>query len=258
MSGFWKQFREFATILGIAGIFFATIYLGVIRIQEKNQETMESIQQAIVDRKIFDERLGEIPRMRVSWEHIQSADGNLSVFLSKDHIVSLVESLEAIGKDLGVTVVSEASLRPMLSVPSGESDIVEGVASMRNESDGTSSSSGDSEKVAQKETLVSLLPENRSVFITFKVTGSYERVISFLNKLDTMPTLLDVLSVEISPAPEKSGPASIAVSDVASNPFMTSPTLSASTSTSSIATEAASGTPRDVLASFATVIYTTP
>ncbi len=257
MSGFWKQFREFATILGIAGIFFATIYLGVIRIQEKNQETMESIQQAIVDRKIFDERLGEIPRMRVSWEHIQSADGKLSVFLSKDHIVSLVESLEAIGKDLGVTVVSEAS-KPILSVPSGESDNAEGVASMRNESDGTSSSSGDSEKVAQKETLVSLLPENRSVFITFKVTGSYERVISFLNKLDTMPTLLDVLSVEISPAPEKSGPASIAVSDVASNPFMTSPTLSASTSTSSIATEAASGTPRDVLASFATVIYTTP
>lgn len=245
---------------GMIGFFVATIYFGVIRLQEKNRGTMELIQQAIVDRKMLEEQSNGISRMRDSWEHIQAADEKLHVFLPKDRIVSLVESLEAIGKDLGVSVVSEASSTPMLAAPPTKKKAVKSVAPTKDESGEASPASDTSGKDAQKETLVSLLPEERSIFITFKVTGSYDRVIAFLHKLDTMPMLLDVLSVEISPAPEKDESMStpVAVSGVLPSPFAINSTSSASTSASKTTIEPAPGAPKDVLASFATVIYTTP
>lgn len=257
MLGFWKQSREFVVILGMVGFFATTIYFGVIRIQEKNRGTMELIQQAIVDRKMLEEQSNGISRMRDSWEHIQSVDEKLHVFLPKDRIVSLVESLEAIGKELGVSVVSEASSTPMLATPPAKKKVVKSVAPTKDESGESSPASDTSGKDAQKEILVSLLPEERSIFITFKVTGSYDRVVAFLHKLDTMPMLLDVLSVEISPAPEKDESTStpVAVSGVLPSPFATDST---SISTSKTTVEPVSGAPKDVLASFATVIYTAP
>ncbi len=255
MSSFWKQSREIIVVIGMAGLLAVLVYFGIIRIMKNNRDKMELIQQAIVDRKMLEEQSQGIASMRDTWERIQSAGGKLDVFLPKDQIVSLVESLEAIGKELHVTVVSEASPTPLLTVSPTKKKGVKGSSS--EESD-TTGADAPEEKAAQ-DALVSLLPEDRSIFVTFKVTGTYDHVLAFLQKLDTMPTLLDVLSLEISPAPteDESKSISIASPRVVSNPFSVNTVPAVSTEPSGNADSVPQGPP-EVLASFSTVIYTNP
>ncbi|QQS16025.1 MAG: hypothetical protein IPK84_01545 [Candidatus Moraniibacteriota bacterium] len=252
---FWKQFREVIVLLGMAGFLAALVYFGIVRIMGNNHEKMESIQKAIVDRKMLEEQSQGIAGMRDTWEHIQASDGKLDVFLPKSRIVSLVESLEAIGKDLNVTVVSEASEAPR-TAPSATKKIV----TERNTSKGDEATAATpTEEGSDDKALSLLLPADRSIFVTFKVTGTYDHVLAFLQKLDTMPTLLDVLSFDISPVPVKdeaarSVPAS-SVPRVSLNPF------SNSTVVAGELPDASADSPEnatDVTASFLTVIYTAP
>ena len=242
-------------ILGMAGILGALVYFGIIRIAENNREKMESIQQAIVDRKMLEEQSQGIAGMRDTWERIQSAGGKLNIFLPKDSIVPLVESLETIGKESHVTVVSEASPTPLLATPPAKKK----PEKPKSSEDGDSIASDTPGEKAAQDALVSLLPKERSIFVTFKVTGTYDRVLAFLQKLDTMPTLLDVLSLEISPAPTEDEAKSISISSprVTSNPFSVNPAPVVSSEPSKSPASDSKGPP-EVLASFSTVIYTNP
>lgn len=244
MAGIWQKFRGLITVLGMAVAFSALVFFGILRTAEGNYGKMVSIQQSIVDREILEEQSQEIPSMRDTVDRIRSADGRLDVFLPKDRIVSFAESVELAGKDLGVDVKSEASPEKSLSVPVAKKKII------KTGSSEDDSASDSPEKPS--ETIASLLPEERSTFITFQAKGPYDRVLALLRKIDTMPTMLDVLSVSISPASKDDQSTSASIS-VPANPFLAKSPLAA-------ADESASDSPAspEVLASFSTVIYTAP
>lgn len=246
MSHFWKQFREFLVPIGMVGLFAALIYFGIIRIMQENKEKMISIQKAMVDRKMLEEQANGISSMREESDRIRSADEKLSVFLPKDRIVSLVENLEMIGKGFDVSIVSEASSAPTIAKPAKKKPSKEN-ADLSENKEGASPADAEGEK---RETLVPLLPEGRLVSIVFKVTGKYENTLAFLQKLDTMPTLLDVLSLEIISAPieENQMASSSFTSGLLANPFQP-----IESSPEKIPSEK----PKMVTASFQTVIYTT-
>lgn len=245
MGSFWKQFREYIVLLALAMLFVALVYFGILRIFDKNRDTMVSIQQATVDRKMIEEQTQEISIMREEADRIRSLSKSLDVFVTKEDIISVVEMLEAVGKDLDVSVVSEASAAPLLAKP---------VKKVAKKSIADDSEDDTSAKEAEKpdESLVSLLPEERSVFVTFKVTGAYGNVVAFLQKLDTMPKLLDVLSLEIKPEEtDEADTAPVSVAGISASPFDSSAAPTEGESTVS--------TPANrVQASFDTVLYIAP
>ncbi len=250
MYEFWKRFREFLVPLGMAGLFVSLLCFGILRILRENQEKMISNQQAIVDWKMLEEQTNEISGMRDEVDRIRSASEKLNVLLSKDSIVSTVELIESVGNDLGVSVFSEASsTKALAALPVKK----KATTTTDSASDDVSVAPSAGGKNAVKETLVSLLPEERSVFITFRVTGEYANVLTFLRKLDTMPVLLDVLSLDIEPVPVDEGKASVApasLSGISASPFAPS-----AASSQPIATPQKE---KQILASFDTVLYTTP
>lgn len=203
MYDFLKRFREPFVVIGMAALFFALSYYGIVRILDQNREKMISIQQSIVDRKILEEQRNGLSSMREEIVNIESATEQLAVFLPKDRIVSLVETLEAIGRDLGVSVVSEASSSGLIAPPNKKKPIKTAVVGEGEAGEKVDSSEVEKkvsrEKESVDERIDPLLPVERSVFITFKVTGEYDRVLAFLWKLDTLPIMLDVLSVSIEP-----------------------------------------------------------
>ena len=259
MSGFWKHTREFIVPLGMAVLFVALVYFGVVRILDGNREKMVAIQQAVVDRKMLEEQSSGVSGMRAQVDHIRAAGDKLAVFLPKEGIIPLVEALESVGKDLHVSVVSEASPVSLLAAPPvKKSPTVASSVTPDASDDNTDSTAGGGAtgKKKQKETMVSLLPAERSVFITFKVTGAYADALAFLQRLDTMPTLLDVLSFDIELAPTEDVKLSppLSASGVSASPFRS--VDSSPSDTTPLATPPKKQ--QQVLASFNTVIYVDP
>lgn len=196
MKNFWKQYRSFLAPIILGSVFSVVIFFGIIPIMRMNQEKMNLIERANIDRKMIEEQSSNIPKMQEDIEGIRDSSEQMKVFLSKDDIVGFVEKLESLGEELGVSVLSEATPRVVKKVApkvitkeDGDVPKEESVTSVKKEE--------------KKESLDTLLPENRSVFITFRVEGRYEAVMAFLGKLDTMPYMLDVLSVDFSPAVSK-------------------------------------------------------
>ncbi len=191
MGSYLIRFREI-----FAGLFFAVAvllisYFGIYRLFERNRNTLNSIQEAILDRKIREEQVLRIPEMKQDLEFIDTNNSLSRALISKDEVVPLVEQVESLGGRSGVTVISEAaSIRPN----SAEAVSEEGADSGQRNSG-----------AASHETafLGPLLPEERSIRINFKVTGRYGNIISFLEKLDSFPVLLDVLSIDMIPQPDE-------------------------------------------------------
>ncbi len=198
MPSFWKQTREYIVLILFLSVFVTLFYFGIVHFTRENQEKMDAIQQVMVDRKIFAEQLEKIPIMRSEVEMIQSKHEQTHLFFSPERVVALVEKVEEIGQNLGVEVVSEES--PVKSL----APVKKKVPTSTTE-DGTKKDSKKSTVPVKKKEekplppmLVSLLPAEQSAFITFRVRGSYSNVIAFSNKLDTMPAMMDVLSLEMS------------------------------------------------------------
>lgn len=253
MKSFWLQSREVVVILGMIGLFSALVYFGIFRVLERNREGMISIQQAIVDRKMLEEQRSVIATMRDEVDRIRLESDKLDVFLPKDRIISLVEALESIGNDLGVSIVSEASSPQALAVSSVKKKPTK-KASVSEEGEVTNGKAKEEKKEEEKEAeaLLPLLPEDRSVFITFKVTGEYDRVLAFLRKLDTMPFLLDVLSIQMEQAVFEDDQSSVSpsISGDVRSPFRSSSPLEVS------GEKPVEAKKLNVEASFHTVIYT--
>lgn len=252
MKIFWFKFREFLVPIGMLGLFVALGYFGIFRVFEKNHEKMIAIQRAKADQKMLEEQRNEISNMRKEVEYIRSASDRLDVFLPKDRIISLVEMVESIGKEFSVSVVSEASSAPALAVPIKKKAVKKTPSSEESKVEEGGVGTEEKKEEKEKESLASLLPEERSIFITFKATGTYQNTIAFLQKLDAMPVLLDVLSVEMTPAEleekENRSVVPAPVQGVGINPFDAKNSLP----------EAVLEEPNRVQASFQTVLYTTP
>lgn len=249
-----KRFRELFVIFGMTGLFFALFYFGIVRVLDQNREKMISIQQSIVDRKMLEEQRGGLPLMREEVSRIQSAGDRIAVFLPEDRIVSLVETLEMIGRDLGVSVISEASSSGLI-VPPTKKKSVKKVAAEEGGVNEKSELSEDEKKTSEEKESVEeridpLLSAERSIFITFKVTGTYDRVLAFLWKLDTLPVMLDTLSVSIEPIlfDENSSEISSSQAGLSIIPRGNTPLEGSVSDTSSVQDE--------VTASFQTVLYT--
>lgn len=199
MTDFWKKYREYIVIVVFMAVFFGVVQFGIVTLFRRNLNTMNALQENLVDRKIFEEDSRQIPNMKVQAETIAAEMNQLDVLLSKDDVVRLAESLEALGSTLGVSVSMEAApdsvIAAFLAV---EKKLTAKSEETSSEGEGGVSSKG-GDKSENMPHLLPALPSARTVFVTIKTTGKYPDTVRFLEKIDSMPTLLDILSVNIAP-----------------------------------------------------------
>lgn len=179
------------------GLFVALVLFGILPAWKKNEEKMHTIEREKVDRKILEEEAKRIPEMRHDREEIERRRDDLHVFLSKDAIISAIEAIESLGVEEGVSVVSEASSAAL--VQSGK----KATKKIALSPEGGEKSETAPRKEEKPEGLAPLFPENRIVPVEFRVTGPYERVVHFVERLDTMPIMLDVLAIQLLPNPDE-------------------------------------------------------
>ena len=257
MAEFWKKYREYVVIVVFMAVFFGIVQFGIVTLFRRNLDMMNALQESIVDHKILEEESRQIPSMKVQAETITAESAQLDVLLSEDDVVRLAESLETLGGTLGVSVSMEAapdSVAAAFLAIEKKSTAKNEETSSEGEGNTSSKSGTKSENVPH---LLPALPFARTVFVTINATGKYPDIVRFLGKLDSTPTLLDILSISIAPHEDEESSDTLPNRPVVFSGAPTSNTVDVSTPTLSDSGEATVNTPRAdmVEGSFLAAVY---
>lgn len=101
MKEFWMKNKLSLTIAGYGLVFLAVIYFLALPLIAKIRTTSQQIQEKIVDQKIEDMKLGNLPQMEKDWEDYKSQKNSTDVLLSPGSEISFIESIDSIAQKSG-------------------------------------------------------------------------------------------------------------------------------------------------------------
>jgi len=101
MKEIWKKNKLTLIILGYVVIFSAVVYFLVIPLTIKTKEISQQIQEKIVDQKIEDQKLANLPQMDKDWEDFKVQKNSMEVILSPGSEISFIESIDSIAQKSG-------------------------------------------------------------------------------------------------------------------------------------------------------------
>lgn len=101
MKELWKKNKLMLIILGYAIIFSAVVYFLVFPLVAKTKLTSTQIQEKIVDQKIEDTKLSNLPQMDKDWEDFKAQKITVDVTLSTGSEISFIESIDSIAQKSG-------------------------------------------------------------------------------------------------------------------------------------------------------------
>jgi len=101
MKEIWKKNKLTLIILGYAIFFSAIVYFLVLPLAGKIKATSQEIQEKIVDQKIEDQKLGNLPQMDKDWEAFKAQKNSVDVILSPGSEISFIESIDSIAQKSG-------------------------------------------------------------------------------------------------------------------------------------------------------------
>lgn len=191
MKDFWKKYKIYLVILiyliivGLVGFFIARPM--VLATKEKSDQIQQKV--AIQERK--EEKLRELPSIRIQFEGAKKQEDKIIISLNKENVVSLVEKLEKISEETGNKINMELK---------------------ENEDEGKKNSNPPKKSKEEKDVLIEDLPSDKYVKIKIVLYGRYENFLNFMNKVENMEFYSDVVSVAVKRAAESG-------SGLSKNPF---------------------------------------
>ncbi|MFA6159732.1 MAG: hypothetical protein WC678_01395 [Parcubacteria group bacterium] len=101
MKEIWKKNKLTLIILGYAMIFSAVVYFLVFPLVAKTKLTSTQIQEKIVDQKIEDTKLSNLPQMDKDWEDFKAQKNSVEAILISGSEISFIESIDSIAQKSG-------------------------------------------------------------------------------------------------------------------------------------------------------------
>lgn len=101
MKEIWKKNKLTLIILGYAVVFSVVVYFLVLPLITKMKSISTQIQEKIVDQKIEDQKLGNLPQMNKDWEDFKAQKNSVDVIVSPGSEISFIESIDSIAQKSG-------------------------------------------------------------------------------------------------------------------------------------------------------------
>ncbi len=101
MKEIWMKNKLSLTIAGYGLVFLAVVYFLALPLIAKIRTTSQQIQEKIVDQKIEDMKLGNLPQMEKDWEDYKAQKNSTDVLLSPGSEISFIESIDSIAQKSG-------------------------------------------------------------------------------------------------------------------------------------------------------------
>ena len=178
------------------------VWFGVRPLREMITGRMNIIQQLDVMRSYRTAEVQKLPDLEKQNALIDSYQKDVEIILSKEDLVSFIQSLEDLADREGVQLEIVARDNTLL-----ESKITKPVAIKDKGSspEATIPVTTEKRKIKSGEVLLEKLPLKNYIRLTVVIQASYSALVSYLAKLETMPYALEVIGLSIKESDKEDG-----------------------------------------------------
>ncbi len=193
MNGFFK--RKYGIVLCL-GIFIAiglTYWFGIKKVVENIRVQRDAIQGILVARENRNHQLGRLTEYGSQYEKIVDDEKLFDIFTTRDNMIEFVRLVESLAEENDVTVVLEA--REVPKIPKKPKAPVDAKKTSEKDEVGDTATPNDKDNKKDRS-IFENLPSKTYTYLGLHVTGETEKVIAYLNKIETLPIALDIVSVD--------------------------------------------------------------
>ncbi|HOW60485.1 MAG TPA: type II secretion system protein GspM [Candidatus Moranbacteria bacterium] len=179
MKKFLKNQKIIIAISAYAILVVFLFYFVILPLVSKIEETKDQIQEGNLNQEMLREKLTELPKIKQQYDALEEHRSLEDVLLDKNNPVALIEKLEKIAQESNNKIKISA----------------------QNSQPEKKSSNTKSIKVAE-ETLISKLPSTEYLQMQVSLTGFYNNIINFINKLEGTIYYFDIVGIKIRQSEE--------------------------------------------------------
>lgn len=171
MNNFFKKQRETITIIAYICIVVVLVYFVILPLLLKIKGVNDQIQEGKMKQEIAGQQLEELPKIQQQYDMLQENEGSVNVLLDKDNAVIIIERLEKLAEDSGNKIE--------ISIQNSQIQKNSAIAT---------------DKTA---TLINALPSTDYLQIQILLTGDYNKIVHFVDKLENIEYYSDIIGIKI-------------------------------------------------------------
>ena len=142
------------------------------------EETKDQIQEGNLNQEMLREKLTELPKIKQQYDALEEHRSLEDVLLDKNNPVALIEKLEKIAQ--------ESNNKIKISAQNSQPE----------------KKSSNTKSMVAEETLISKLPSTEYLQMQVSLTGFYNNIINFINKLEGTIYYFDIVGIKIRQSEE--------------------------------------------------------
>lgn len=198
MQNFLKKQRQALALIGYALILVAVFFFAVKPLLAKINARRDQIQEELATQEDRKKQILALPNIKEQYLAVQKENDKLSVLISKDEAVNLIESIEKLASDTNNAV--------KITIVQADPNSREAILAQKQAAQ--DKQSGDKNKDKNKDvSLVDTLPGKNYLEIKISLKGKYNDALRFMEKLENMHYYSDILSFDMRAEDSSSGQA---------------------------------------------------
>ncbi|MEI7891214.1 MAG: hypothetical protein WCI36_04595 [bacterium] len=177
MNNFFKKQREVLAILFYAIFVGGLIYFVVLPLLGGINNTVDEIEQENMKQESMKLQIAELPNIQNQYSELEKAGDLKSVLLDKSKAVTLIEKLEKLAESTNNKITISVSDVVAPSAPAKKTN---------------------AKGAKTEELLVDNLPNGDYLKMKITLTGNYNAILKFINKLEQFEYYSDIIGIKIS------------------------------------------------------------
>jgi len=173
MLNIWKKYNFGISIGGCVVVIVLAWIFVVLPMRKSMEKNSEEAQSKLADREIYEKRISGISEMEKTQKVFLANESNLRVFLNKNTEVDFIKSIEAMAEETGSKIT--------LKIEDSNDPKAKQVVAKKGE-----------------ESIKSTLPRDKYLALQITLEGTYEAMLTFLNKMENMSYYVNVLSLDLN------------------------------------------------------------
>lgn len=178
MKNIWRKYKTGIISIGYCVVAACLFYFIFSPYKNKVESQADKIQETALENQIFEKKTSKLSQMKTKYNDYQNNKDKMGKFLKDGEEVNLIKRLEALGEETQNKVVL---------------NILE-----KNEKISKDAVASSPKSAAKEGNILKDAPSQNFLSLEINLEGSYQNLIDFLKKMESMNYYADVISLDLT------------------------------------------------------------